>query len=442
MRIFAILVLCTGLVAQSSDCSDILNQYTDENTYWYGIGTSKIKRFRSNQAVESASKQALDNLSSKLNTLVESTALITTNESIGVKRAQFIQQASSTIRTTTSQNISDYSTVYSSPCSKNQFMTVVALKKQTYFENQEQKVRGILIQTAKMLEGVDSFQNRLDKLNEFYVKLINVGRIEGIDTKLSNQYSQALGKIVTEYDLLMSDVLVELTLSEPLMAHINNHPNIILMVRQKSSSQPIAGIRIDSEYFGQQTTNQEGIVSIPWKDNLKNKLPFTVQAQVLINELVSNHNLYDSTIFSNPISSLTVQETPLQLSINYQIEDPFLLERANDLSDVMFQSIFSKLSAELVENVSPFEIEIQYRKLNRSSNLITSAENPIEIYKVEFNPVIILKKTSNNTNLLVKDLGTVKATSYRSFENAYQQAIKTLPIIFQQTGEEIVEAIL
>ena len=80
MRFLAILVLCTGLVAQSSDCTEILNQYTDDTSYWYGIGTSKIKRFRNNQAVDSASKQALENLSSKLNTRIESTALITTNE--------------------------------------------------------------------------------------------------------------------------------------------------------------------------------------------------------------------------------------------------------------------------------------------------------------------------------------------------------------------------
>ena len=78
MRFLAILVMCTGLVAQSSDCTDILNQYTDDTSYWYGIGTSKIKRFRSDQAVDSASKQALENLSSKLNTRIESTALITT----------------------------------------------------------------------------------------------------------------------------------------------------------------------------------------------------------------------------------------------------------------------------------------------------------------------------------------------------------------------------
>ena len=108
MRFLTILVLCTGLVAQSSDCTDILNQYTDDTSYWYGIGTSKIKRFRSDQAVDSASKQALENLSSKLNTRIESTALITTNETIKANRSKFLQKSSSTIRTFTSQNISDY----------------------------------------------------------------------------------------------------------------------------------------------------------------------------------------------------------------------------------------------------------------------------------------------------------------------------------------------
>ena len=93
MRFLAILVLCTGLVAQSSDCTDILNQYTDDTSYWYGIGTSKIKRFRSNQAVDSASKQALENLSSKLNTRIESTALITTNETIKANRSKFLQKS-------------------------------------------------------------------------------------------------------------------------------------------------------------------------------------------------------------------------------------------------------------------------------------------------------------------------------------------------------------
>ena len=159
------------------------------------IGTSKIKRFRSNQAVDSASKQALENLSSKLNTRIESTALITTNETIKANRSKFLQKSSSTVRTFTSQNISDYTIEYSSPCSKKQHMVVVALSKQSFFNNQEQKVRGLLIQVAKMLEGVDSFQNRLNKLDQFYVELMNVGRIEGIDNRLSTQYAQALGRL-------------------------------------------------------------------------------------------------------------------------------------------------------------------------------------------------------------------------------------------------------
>ena len=124
MRNLTILFLCTGLVAQSSNCTEILSQYTDHASYWYGIGSSEIKRFRSNQAVDSASKQAIGNLSSKLNTRIDFSSLITTNETIKANRSKFLQKSSSTVRTFTSQNISDYTIEYSSPCSKNQYLVL------------------------------------------------------------------------------------------------------------------------------------------------------------------------------------------------------------------------------------------------------------------------------------------------------------------------------
>lgn len=443
MRFLAILVLCTGLVAQSSDCTDILNQYTDDTSYWYGIGTSKIKRFRSNQAVDSASKQALENLSSKLNTRIESTALITTNETIKANRSKFLQKSSSTVRTFTSQNISDYTIEYSSPCSKKQHMVVVALSKQSFFNNQEQKVRGLLIQVANMLEGVDSFQNRLNKLDQFYVELINVGRIEGIDDRLSTQYAQALGKIVSEYDQLLSDISVSIELSEPIMYHIDNNPSIVLKAVQSTTNNPIAGLKVQGDIFDNEITNQEGSITKQWQEVSVKDFPVTVNVEVPIEYVVGDHQLFDSSLFSNPTTAITIEKQPLQLGLSYQIGDSYLMQEASNLTNFTLQAIFQKMSVETSTSKQvPYVLEVRYNQMKRSSNTITTSEEPIDVFKIEFNPIIVLKNTATNNSIFIKELGLVKATSYRSYENAYSKAAKGLPVLFEQAGKEIVDVLL
>ena len=443
MRFLAILVLCTGLVAQSSDCTDILNQYTDDTSYWYGIGTSKIKRFRSNQAVDSASKQALENLSSKLNTRIESTALITTNETIKANRSKFLQKSSSTVLTFTSQNISDYTIEYSSPCSKKQHMVVVALSKQSFFNNQEQKVRGLLIQVAKMLEGVDSFQNRLNKLDQFYVELINVGRIEGIDNRLSTQYAQALGKIVSEYDQLLSDISVSIELSEPIMYHIDNNPSIILKAVQSTTNKPIAGLKVQGNIFDNEITNQEGSITKQWQEVSVKDFPVTINVEAPIEYVVGDHQLFDSSLFSNPTTAITIEIQPLQLGLSYQIGDSYLMQEASSLTNFTLQAIFQKMSVETSTSKQvPYVLEVRYNQMKRSSNTITTSEEPIDVFKIEFNPIIVLKNTATNNSIFIKELGLVKATSYRSYENAYSKAAKGLPVLFEQAGKEIVDVLL
>jgi len=56
--------------------------------------------------------------------------------------------------------------------------------------------------------------------------------------------------------------------------------------------------------------------------------------------------------------------------------------------------------------------------------------------------VIVLKNTATNSSVFFKELGLVKATSYRSYKNAYNKAVKGLPELFQQAGEEIVDVLL
>tara|TARA_B100000575_G_C23135226_1_gene659305 strand:- start:1831 stop:3162 length:1332 start_codon:yes stop_codon:yes gene_type:complete len=443
MRFLAILVLCTGLVAQSSDCTEILNRYTDDSSYWYGVGTSKIKRFRSNQAVDSASKQALENLSSKLNTRIESTALITTNETIKANRSKFLQKSSSTVRTFTSQNISDYTIEYSSLCSNKQHMVVVALSKQSFFNNQEQKVRGLLIQVAKMFEGVDSFQNRLNQLDQFYIELINIGRIEGIDARLSTQYAQALGKIISEYDQLLSDISVSIELSEPIMNHINNNPTVVLKVVQSTANKPIAGLKVQGSIFNNEMTNQEGSIIKQWLDVNVKDYPVTIDVEVPIEYMVGNHQLFDSALFSNPTTAITVEKQPLLLGLSYQISDSYLLQEARSLTNFALQAIFQKMSVETsTSKQAPYILEVRYNQMKRSLNTISTSEEPIDVFKIEFNPVIVLKNTSTNNSIFVKELGLVKATSYRSYENAYSKAAKGLPVLFEQAGKEIVDVLL
>ena len=443
MRFLAILVLCTGLVAQSSDCTDILNQYTDDTSYWYGIGTSKIKRFRSNQAVDSASKQALENLSSKLNTRIESSALITTNETIKSNRSKFLQKSSSTVRTFTSQNISDYTIEYSNLCSKKQHMVVVALSKQSFFNNQEQKVRGLLIQVAKMFEGVDSFQNRLNKLDQFYNELMNIGRIEGIDTKLSTQYAQALGKIISEYDQLLSDISVSIELSEPIMYHIDNNPSVVLKAVQLTTNKPITGLKVRGNIFDNETTNQEGRITKQWQDVSVKEFPVTIDVEVPIEHIVGEHQLFNSELFSDPTTAIVIEKQPLQLGLSYQISDSYLLKEASNLTNFTLQAIFQKMSVETsTSKQAPYVMEVRYNQMKRSANTITTSEEPIDVFKIEFNPVIVLKNTAMNSNIFVKELGLVKATSYRSYKNAYNKAAKELPELFQQAGEEIVDVLL
>lgn len=443
MRFLTILVLCTGLVAQSSDCTDILNQYTDDTSYWYGIGTFKIKRFRSDQAVDSASKQALENLSSKLNTRIESTALITTNETIKANRSKFLQKSSSTIQTFTSQNISDYTVEYSSPCSKKQHMVVVALSKQSFFNNQEQKIRGLLIQVAKMLEGVDSFQNRLNKLNQFYIKLMNVGRIEGIDKRLSTQYAQALGKIVSEYDQLLSDISVSIELSEPIMYHINNNPSIVLKAVQSTTNKPIAGLKVQGSIFNNEMTNQEGSITKQWQNVSVKDFPVTIDVEVPIEYVVGDHQLFDSSLFNNPTTAITIEKQPLQLGLSYQIGDSYLMQEASSLTNFTLQAIFQKMSVETsISKQVPYVLVVRYNQIKRLSNTITTTEEPIDVFKIEFNPVIVLKNTATNNSIFIKELGLVKATSYRSYENAYIKAAKGLPELFEQAGKEIVDVLL
>lgn len=443
MRLLTILVLCTGLVAQSSDCTDILNQYTDDTSYWYGIGTSKIKRFRSDQAVDSASKQALENLSSKLNTRIESSALITTNETIKANRSKFLQKSSSTVRTFTSQNISDYTIEYSSPCSRKQHMVVAALSKQSFFNNQEQKVTGLLIQLAKLFEGVDSFQNRLNKLDQFYIELMNVGRIEGIDARLSTQYAQALGKIVSEYDQLLSDISVSIKLSDPIMHHIDNNPSITLKAVQLNSNKPITGLRVQGSIFDNEITNQEGSITKQWQDVSAKEFPVTIDVEVPIEYVVGSHQLFDSTLFSNPTTFIAIEKQPLQLGLAYQISDSYLLQEASSLANFTLQAIFQKMSVETTTSKqAPYILEVRYNQIKRSLNTITTTEEPIDVFKIEFNPVIVLKNTATNNSIFVKELGLVKATSYRSYENAYSKATKGLPVLFEQAGKEIVDVLL
>ena len=435
--------MCTGLVPQSADCTEILNQYTDDTSYWYGIGTSKIKRFRNDQAVDSASKQALENLSSKLNTRIESTALITTNETIKANRSKFFQKSSSTVRTFTSQNISDYTIEYSSPCSKKQHMVVVALSKQSFFNNQDQKVRGLLIQAAKMLEGVDSFQNRLNKLNQFYVELMNVGRIEGIDERLSTQYAQALGKIVSEYDQLLSDISVSIELSEPIMYHINNNPSIVLKAVQSTTNKPIAGLKVQGSIFNNEMTNQEGSITKQWQNVSVKDFPVTIDVEVPIEYVVGDHQLFDSSLFNNPTTTITIEKQPLQLGLSYQISDSYLLQEASNLTNFALKAIFQKMNVETSKSKkAPYVFEVRYNQMKRSSNTITTSEKPIDVFKIEFNPVIVLKKTNTNNTIFVKELGLVKATSYRSYENAYKKAAESLPVLFEQVGKEIVDVLL
>ena len=443
MRFLIILVLCTGLVAQSSNCTDILNQYTDDTSYWYGVGSSKMKRFRNDQAVDIASKQALENLSSKLNTRIESTALIITNETIKENRSKFLQKSSSSVRTFTSQNISDYTIEYSSPCSKKQHLVVVALSKQSFFNNQEQKVRGLLIQVAKMLEGVDSFQNRLIKLDQFYAELMNVGRIEGIDSRLSIQYAQALGKIISEYDQLLSDISLSIELSEPIMHHIDNNPSIILKAVQLTTNKPITGLKVEGSIFDNETTNQEGRITKQWQDMPAKEFPVTISIEVPIKYIVGDHQLFDDSFFSNPSTTIAVKKQPLQLGLSYQINDTFLLQEASSLTNFALQAIFQKMSVETSTNLqAPYVMEVRYNQMKRSTNTISTSDEPIDVFKVEFNPVIVLKNTATNSSVFVKELGLVKATSYRSYENAYNKAAKGLPELFQQAGEEIVDVLL
>tara|TARA_B100001027_G_scaffold216516_1_gene193106 strand:+ start:1793 stop:3124 length:1332 start_codon:yes stop_codon:yes gene_type:complete len=443
MRYLAILVLCTGLVAQSSDCTDILNQYTDDSSFWYGIGSSKIKRFGSNQVVDSASKKALENLSSKLNTRIESTALITTNETIKANRSKFLQKSSSIVRTFTYQNIRDYTIEYSSPCSKKQHMVVVALNKQSFFKNQEQRVRGLLIQVTKMLEGVDSFQNRLNKLDEFYIELMNVGRMEGVDERLSTQYAQALGKIISEYDQLLSDISIKIELSEPIMYHVDNNPSVVLKAFKSTDNKPISGLKVQGNIFNNETTNQAGIITKKWQDLAVKDFPVTVDVEVPIEHMVGDHQLFDSALFTNPTTTIEIKKQPLQLGLSYQIKDSYLLQRASSLTNFTLQAIFQKMSVETsTSKKAPYVIEVHYDQIYRSTNTIAFTENSVDVFKIEFNPVIVLKNTATNSSIFVKELGLVKATSYRSYENAYNKAVENLPILFEQTGKEIVDVLL
>ena len=145
MKIVAILLFSVvGLFGQQSqDCADIVRRITDNSTSWYGVGTSEIKRLRPNKSVNSATKQALESLSSKININIESSTSIVTNEIIGAKRAEFLEKSSRRIRTSSSQKISDYEIVYSSPCAKKEYLVVIGLNQNIFFRNQEQKIQKI-----------------------------------------------------------------------------------------------------------------------------------------------------------------------------------------------------------------------------------------------------------------------------------------------------------
>ena len=119
------------------------------------------------------------------------------------------------------------------------------------------------------------------------------------------------------------------------------------------------------------------------------------------------------------------------------------MQEASSLTNFTLQAIFQKMSVETSTSKQvPYVLEVRYNQMKRSSNTITTSEEPIDVFKIEFNPVIVLKNTTTNNSIFVKELGLVKATSYRSYENAYSKAAKGLPVLFEQAGKEIVDVLL
>ena len=145
------------------DCNRAINRVGDDPYVWYGVGTSEIKKLRNNKAVDTATKQALQRLVSKLNTRIESTSSILTNEMVikGSNRGKFEQKASSTTSIFTSQEISDYKVIFSNPCSKKEYMVIVTLNKDIFFKNQEQKIQNQLIRSASVLNDLTNYNNKL-----------------------------------------------------------------------------------------------------------------------------------------------------------------------------------------------------------------------------------------------------------------------------------------
>jgi hypothetical protein len=159
--------------------------------------------------------------------------------------------------------------------------------------------------------------------------------------------------------------------------------------------------------------------------------------------VVGSHQLFDSTLFSNPTTFIAIEKQPLQLGLAYQISDSYLLQEASSLANFTLQAIFQKMSVETTTSKqAPYILEVRYNQMKRSLNTITTTEEPIDVFKIEFNPVIVLKNTATNNSIFVKELGLVKAISYRSYENAYSKATKGLPELFEQAGKEIVDVLL
>ena len=227
------------------------------------------------------------------------------------------------------------------------------------------------------------------------------------------------------------------------MYHIDNNPSIILKAVQSTTNKPIAGLKVQGNIFDNEITNQEGSITKQWQEVSVKDFPFTVNVEAPIEYVVGDHQLFDSSLFSNPSTAITIEKQPLQLGLSYQIGDSYLMQEASNLTNFTLRAIFQKMSVETSTSKQvPYVLEVRYNQMKRSSNTITTSEEPIDVFKIEFNPVIVLKNTATNNSIFIKELGLVKATSYRSYENAYSKAAKGLPVLFEQAGKEIVDVLL
>ena len=436
-----ILAFIVGVYGQdnSFSCQEKIKILKDDS-YWYGYGVVKYKKIRKNKSLEQAKEIALGDLASKINTKIESFASISSSQIIKNDKSEFIQSSSSKTFTSTSAEINDYTIEFSGSCSKKQYLVVVKLNKQDFFDQQEVLMKKYLSESYRAISSDSLFKNKLSYIDQTYISLRDIGRLVGVDSGLLEDYYSQVSLLAEEYERLIRDITIDFNLSSPLMYHTDKPVQLILNIYDKKTKQSISpvSVEIKSQNNNEEKilkTNSEGVIKINLLSNIKEITPINFNATVDIASELKDHTLFKKYKSSNPNYDYVLNTIPLTVKQEINTDNKYLQKKLKPITLSLHKLIQNNMKVSFDSNTPAYTLEL---KCDSVSQYIASNGQ----YVIKFLPTLYLINQATNVVEFQFNFPEQKGLSWIEYDKSFKYINKSMNQYIEEVSDGIIQVFM